>query len=258
MSDHGSRASLGSQLSLFQDEGILRTEGPVPGWRGKTPPETRADAPAGYRLDLSGDEPLYVLGDEDRPIPPEGVDDLFDEDTELEGGDIDGPEEDDDTVDVNQWSAPREWAPYCADAIAMKGTIRKPASRLGALWVCTGGSDRAIDRDERGMSVYRVVPLDAYRAPHASLPLSYREHNALPNDHPFRWGYEGMLVTWQKKPHVLTDEHMVFSHPYIPDPDGHGYLPDPGWHPHDEDAIRSERNPWRDDPHAWQPTRRLI
>jgi hypothetical protein len=67
-----------------------------------------------------------------------------------------------------------------------------------------------------------------------------------------------MLVTWQKQPHVLTDEHMVFSHPYIPNPDGHGYLPDPDWHPHDEDAVRSERNPWRHDPHAWQPARRLI
>ncbi len=65
-------------------------------------------------------------------------------------------------------------------------------------------------------------------------------------------------MTWQRKPHVLTDEHAVFSHPYIPDPGGQGYLPDPDWYPHDNDAIRTERNPWRDDPNAWQPARRLI
>lgn len=248
------RPNLGGQLSLFQNEGTL----PVPGWRGKTPPEMRAQAPDGYRLDLSGDEPLYVL-DEDVPLPAEEGDELFDEDTDLEGGDADGLDEDDDAVDdAQRFCAPREWAPYCADTIAMKGTIRKPASRLGALWVCTGGSGRAIERDKRGMSVYRVVPLDAYRRPHPGLPLSYREHTALPNDYPFRWGYEGMLVTWQTRPHVLTDEHMVFGHPYIPNPDGHGFVPDPDWHPHDEDAIRSDRNPWREDPNAWQPARRLI
>ena len=257
MTNHPTPASLGGQISLFQDEGTL----PVPGWRGKTPPEMRAEAPRGYRLDLSGDEPLYVLDDDQ---PPPASDERFDEDLEGEDGSgtgIDGDIEADGDDDVRpdlQRYAPREWAPYCADTIAMKGTIRKPASRLGALWVSTGGSGRAIDRDERGTSVYRVVPLDAYRAPHASLPLSYREHTALPHDHPFRWGYEGMLVTWQKEPHVLTDEHMVFSHPYVPNPDGHGYMPDPDWHPHDEDAVRSDRNPWRDDLHAWQPTRRLI
>lgn len=249
------RASLDGQLSLFQDEGTL----PVPGWHGKTPPEMRAAAPVGYRLDLSADEPLYVLDEHDAPLPAEEGDEPFDEDTEPEAGDTDGPDEDDDAVhDTQQWSAPREWAPYCADTIAMKGTIRKPASRLGALWVCTGGSGRAVDRDVRGTSVYRVVPLDAYCSPHPDLPLSYREHNALPDEHPCRWGYEGMLVTWQKKSHVLTDEHMVFGHPYIPNPQGHGFMPDPDWHPHDEDAVRSERNPWRDDAHAWQPTRRLI
>ncbi len=255
MNDHGSRAGHGGQLSLFQEEGTL----PVPGWHGRTPPEMRAQAPDGYRLDLSGDGPLYVLDEEDAPLPAEEGDELFDEITDVEDGDTDRPDEDAAAVDdAQQWSALREWAPYCADTIAMKGTLRKPASRLGALWVCTGGSGRAPDRDERGMSVYRVVPLDAYRSPHPGLPVSYREHTALPKDHPFRWGYEGMLVTWQKKPHVLTDEHLVFSYPYIPNPDGHGYVPDPDWHPHDEDAIRSDRNPWRDDPDAWQPTRRLI
>ncbi|MCK6563617.1 MAG: hypothetical protein L6Q80_02575 [Dehalococcoidia bacterium] len=255
MNDHGSRAGHGGQLSLFQNEGTL----PVPGWRGRTPPEMRAQAPDGYRLDLSGDEPRYELDEHDAPLPAEEGDELFDEDSKLEGGDTDDPDEDDRAVDdTHRWSAPREWAPYYADTISMKGTIRKPASRLGALWVCTGGSGRAIDRDERGMSVYRVVPLDAYRSPDPGLPLSYREHTALPNDHPFRWGYEGMLVTWQKKPHVLTDEHMVFGHPYIPNPQGHGFMPDPDWHPHDEDAVRSDRNPWREVRDAWQPTRRLI
>jgi len=218
----------------------------------------RAEVPQGYRLDLSGDEPLYVLDEEDALPPAEEGDEVLDEETGLEAGDGDGLYEDDDADERQQWSAPREWAPYCADTIAMKGTIRKPASRLGALWVCTGGSGRATDRDERGMSVYRVVPLDTYRTPHPGLPLSYREHTSLPNHHRFRWGYEGMLVTWQKKPHVLTDEHMVFGHPYIPGPDGHGFVPDPDWHPRDEDAVRSDRNPWREDPDAWQPTRRLI
>jgi len=253
MNDHGSPASVGGQLSLFEDEGVL----PVHGWRVRTPPEMRAETPAGYRLDLSGDEPVYVLDADDAPLAAEDADDLFDEDTDVEVGD---PDEHDDAVNDHsqRWSAPREWAPYCADTIALKGTIRKPASRLGALWICTGGGGRAIDRDERGTSVYRVVPRDAYRSPHPGLPLSYREHTALPNGHPFRSGYEGMLVTWQKKPHVLTDEHVVFGHPYIPKPDGHGYVPDPDWHPHDEDAVRSDRNPWRDDPHAWQPTRGLI
>jgi hypothetical protein len=255
MNDHGSRAGHGGQLSLFQEEGTL----PVPGWRGSTPPEMRAQAPDGYRLDLSGDEPLYVLDEDDASVHVEEGGELLDEETDLEVGDNDGLYEDEDAAnDDERWSAPREWAPYCADTIAMKGTIRKPAHRLGALWICTGGSGRAIDRDKRGMSVYRVVPLDAYRGPHPGLPLSYQEHTALPNDHPFRWGYEGMLVTWQKKPRVLTDEQMVFGHPYIPNPDGHGFMPDPDWHPRDEDAVRSDRNPWREDPDAWQPTRRLI
>ena len=223
----------------------------------------RADAPDGYRLELSGDDPLYVRDEADAPLQAEDGDELSDEDTEWDGGetevrDDEVPDDDDEVGAAQQWSAPREWAPYCADTIAMKGAVRKPADRLGALWVCTGGSGRAIDRDRRGTSVYRVVPLDAYRSPHPSLPLGYREHTALPNDHPFRWGYEGMLVTWQKKAHVLTDEHMVFSHPYIPNPDGHGFLPDPDWHPRDEDAVRSDRNPWREDPAAWLPTRRLI
>lgn len=254
MDDYGPRAGVGGQLSLFQDGGTL----PVPGWRGSTPPEMRAQAPDGYRLDLSGDEPLYVLDVDNARLAAEDGDELIDEDTDLESGDADSPDEDDDvSTDLERYVA-REWAPYCADTIARTGTIRKPANRMGALWVCSGGGGRAIDRDARGMSVYRVVPVDAYRSPHPGLPLSYREHTALPNDHPFRWGYEGMLVTWQKKPHVLTDEHLVFSHPYIPNPDGHGYVPDPDWHPHDEDAVRSERNPWRDDPRAWQPIRRLI
>jgi len=252
VNDQGSRAGPGGQLSFFQDEGTL----PVPGWRGKTPPEMRADAPEGYRLDLSGDEALYVI-EEDAPLPTAEGDELSDEDTERESDETDSTD-DDDASDVQHWAAPREWAPYCADTIALKGTVRKPADRLGALWVCTGGSGRAIDRDRRGTSVYRVVPLDAYRSPHPGLPLPYREHTALPHDHPFRWGHEGRLVTWQKKPHVLTDEHMVFGHPYIPNPDGHGFMPDPDWHPRDEDAVRSDRNPWREDPDAWQPTRRLI
>lgn len=248
MNDHGPPASLGGQLSLFEDEGVL----PAPDWRGKSGPEMRAETPAGYRLDLSGEEPVYVLDEHDPSPTGEDGGELFDEGTDAE------VDEDDANDDAQEWSAPREWAPYCADTIALKGTIRTPASRLGALWVCTGGSGRATDRDERGMSVYRVVPRDAYRSPHPDLPLPYREHTALPDDHPFRWGYEGMLVTWQKKPHVLTDEHLVFSHPYVRNPDGHGYLPDPGWHPREEDAVRSDRNPWREDPDAWQPTRRLI
>ncbi|HMS73061.1 MAG TPA: hypothetical protein PKB03_08500 [Baekduia sp.] len=255
MNDHGPRVGLGGQLSLFQHAGTL----PVSGWRGKTPPELRADAPAGYRLDLSGDEPLYVLDDEERPIPPEGGDELFDEDTEPKAGDTDGPDEDDDAVDDNQqWSAPREWAPYCADTIAMKGTIRKPASRLGALWVCTGGSGRAVDRDVRGTSVYRVVPLDAYCGPHPDLPLSNREHNALPDEHPCRWGTRGCSSPGRTRRTCSQTSTWSSATRTSPNPDGHGYLPDPDWHPHDEDAVRSERNPWRHDPHAWQPTRRLI
>jgi hypothetical protein len=246
VNDHGRNAGPGGQLPLFGGEGT----GPGHGGRSTTSPEMKAGAPTDYRLDPSG-ESLCVLDEDDAPLPIGKGD-------EFEGGDWDSPDEHDADSDTYQWSAPREWAPYCADTIAMKGTIRKPANRLGALWVCTGGGGRAIDRDVRGMSVYRVVPLDAYRSPHPGLPLSYREHTALPDDHPFRWGYEGMLVTWQKNPHVLTDEHLVFSHPYIPNPNGHGYVPDPDWCPRDEDAVRSDRNPWRDEPDAWQPTRRLI
>lgn len=250
MTDQPRSASYGGQLSLFQDDGTL----PVPGWRGQTPPEMRADVPEGYRLDLSGVEPLYVLGEDDAPLPSDESDELFDDDL--------GPDEvDTDEVDSeggeHGWLAPREWAPYCADTIGMTGKIRRPISRLGALWICSGGWSGG-NRSERGMSVYRVVPPDEYRSPHPDLPLTYREHNALPAGHPFRYGYEGMLVTWQKKPHVLTDEHMVFSHPYVPNPAGHGYIPDPEWFPHDEDAVRSERNPWRDDPLAWQPIRRML
>ncbi|MCC6387417.1 MAG: hypothetical protein IT302_08550 [Dehalococcoidia bacterium] len=247
----------GGQLSLFHEERTL----PVPGWRGRTPPEMRADAPEGYRLDISRDEPAYILDDDQlRPERDECLDEGFKTEDGLEGefdGDIEPDGDDEVSADQERYT-PREWALYCADTIGMTGKIRRPAGRLGALWVCIGGGGRAIDRDKRTMTVYRVVPLIEYRSPHPDLPLSYREHTALPDDHPFRYGYEGMLVTWQKKPHVLTDEHKVYHHPYIPDPDGHGYTPDPEWFPHDEDAVRSDRNPWREDPDAWQPQRRLI
>lgn len=215
------------QLSLFAND----TARPIPGWRGMTPPEMAHAAPDGYHLDLNGDEPVYGAN----ALANHGLDN--------------------DEAEADARFSPREWAPYCADTIALQGTIRKPASRLGALWVCTGSSGRA---SERTAHVYRVVPLAEYLTPHPDLPLAYREHNALPSDHPFRWGYEGMLVTWQRKPHVLTDEHAIFSHPYIPHPGGHGYLPDPDWYPNDNDALRTERNPWRDDPNAWQPARRLM
>ncbi|MCA9830244.1 MAG: hypothetical protein KC495_07230 [Dehalococcoidia bacterium] len=249
MNDRPPLASRGAQLSLFQEEeGTL----PVPGWRGRTPPEMRADVPEGYRLDLSGEAPRFVRTDGNSEHAHE-----LDDDAELLDDEAGVPDEDDGD-DSNGWSAPREWAPYCADTIAMKGTVRKPASRLGALWICTGGVGRATDRETRGISVYRVVPAEQYRSPHPDLPLSYREHHTLPDDHPFRYGYEGVLVSWQKQPHVLTDEHVVFGHPYIPHPEGHGYIPDPDWYPQDDDAVRSDRNPWRDDPDAWQPPRRLI
>jgi len=225
-----SSTSMTHQLSLFATETALT----IPGWRGMTPPEMADAAPDGYHLDLGGDEPVYEADD---PA----------------NHGADGEE-----AEADARFSPREWAPYCADTIALQGTIRKPVSRLGAQWVCTGSSGRASDRDERTAYVYRVVQLTDYVSPHPDLPLSYREHNALNPDHPFRWGYEGMLVTWQRKPHVLTDEHAVFSHPYIPDPGGHGYLPDPDWYPNENDAIRTDRNPWRDDPNAWQPARRLL
>lgn len=225
-----SSTSMTHQLSLFATETALT----IPGWRGMTPPEMADVAPDGYHLDLGGDEPVYEADEQAN----------------------DGPESEEAEADAR--FSPREWAPYCADTIALQGTIRKPVSRLGALWVCTGSTGRASGSGERAAHVYRVVPLAEYVSPHPDLPLSYREHNALSADHPFRWGYEGMLVTWQRKPHVLTDEHAVFSHAYMPDPGGHGYRPDPDWYPHDDDAIRSERHPWRDDPNAWQPARRLL
>jgi len=214
------------QLSLFASDTAL----PLPGWRAITPPDMADAAPDGYHLDLGGDEPVYEANERAN----------------------------NDEAEADARFSPREWAPYCADTIALQGTIRKPVSRLGALWVCTGSTGRAAASGKRTAHVYRVVPLADYISPHPDLPLSYREHNALDSDHPFRWGYEGMLVTWQRKPHVLTDENAVFSHPYIPDPGGHGYLPDPDWYPTDNDATRTERNPWRDDPNAWQPARRLM
>lgn len=220
------------QLSLFASD----TARPIPGWRGMTPPEMADAAPDGYHLDLEGDEPVYEADDPANQ----------------------SPDSDEDGAETDARFSPREWAPYCADTVALQETIRKPASRLGAFWVCTGSSGRTAASGERTAHVYRVVPRADYLSPHPDLPLRYREHSALPADHPYRWGYEGMLVTWQRKPHVLTDEHAVFSHPYIPDPGGRGYLPDPDWYPHDEDAMRTERNPWRDDPKAWQPTRRLL
>lgn len=253
MNDRTLRASHDGQLSLFQEEGTL----PVPDWRGRTSPEMRSDAPEGYRLDLSGNEPLYVADDDHSTIGHETEEEYDDESGALPADDV-GSLDEEDEDDGEGWSAPREWAPYCGDTIGMTGTIRRPANRLGALWISTGGGGRAIDRDERNTNVFRVVPLAEYRSPHPDLPLHYREHFALPEDHPFRYGYEGVIVTWQKKPHVLTDEHMVFRHPYVPHPHGRGYIPDPEWFPNDEDAVRSDRNPWRDDPGAWQPIRRLL
>lgn len=183
MTDQTPRVSHDGQLSLFQEQGTL----PVPDWRGRTPPEMRSDAPEGYRLDLTGKEPLYVLGDGQSAFADEGEEEYDDV------GSLDEAEDDED--DGEGWSAPREWAPYCGDTIGMSGTIRRPASRLGALWISTGGGGRAIDRDERNTTVLRVVPLAEYQSPHPDLPLPCREHFALPDDHPFRYGYEGVIVT---------------------------------------------------------------
>lgn len=141
------------QLSLFANETAL----PIPGWRGMTPPEMSEAAPDGYHLHLGGEEPVYEVDE------PAECDSDFDE----QG---DGAE---------ARFSPREWAPYCADTIALQSTIRKPASRLGALWVCTGSTGRAASSGERTAHVYRVVPLAEYLSPHPDLPLSYREHNTL-------------------------------------------------------------------------------
>lgn len=47
----------------------------------------------------------------------------------------------------------REWAPYCADTIALTRTIRRPVSRMGSLWVQVGGSGIP---GERTLKAYRV------------------------------------------------------------------------------------------------------
>ncbi|MGE5595534.1 MAG: hypothetical protein ACM3S1_05805, partial [Hyphomicrobiales bacterium] len=133
------------QLSLFANDAAL----PIPGWRGMTPPEMADAAPDGYHLDLGSDEPVYKT-DEPADCAPDCGED---------GGE----------ADVG--FSPREWASYCADTIALQGTIRKPVSRLGALWVCTGSTGRASDRGERTAHVYRIVPLAEYVSPHPDLPL---------------------------------------------------------------------------------------
>jgi hypothetical protein len=218
------------QLSLFANETAL----PIPGWRGMTPPEMADAAPDGYHLDLDGDEPVY----------------------EADGLANNGADSDEAEADAR--FRPREWAPYCADTIALQGSIRKPASRLGALWVCTGSTGRAAASGERTAHVYRVVPLAEYVSPHLRLTAVLSRAQRPPRGPPVSLGLRRHARALAAQTHVLTDEHAVFSHPYIPDPGGHGYLPDPNWYPHDEDAIRTDRNPWREYPNAWQPARRLM
>lgn len=102
-----------------------------------------------------------------------------------------------------------EWAPYCADTIADKGhTIRTPSERLGALWVSGGGGGGTAH-------VYRVVPREQYQPPAPDLPMTYEEH--IKSRYRYQ-GYEGVIVTWKKREHVLTDEHTVSTHPYVADP----------------------------------------
>ncbi len=140
--------SMSHQLSLFANDSAL----PIAGWRGMTPPEMADAAPDGYHLDLDGDEPVYEA----------------DEPTEC------GPDRDEGDAEADVRFSPREWAPYCADTIALQGTIRKPASRLGAPWVCTGSTGRAAGSGERTAHVYCVVPLADYvsRTPTCRCPIA--------------------------------------------------------------------------------------
>lgn len=137
----------------------------------------------------------------------------------------------------------REWAPYAAQHIAEHGTIPRPAERRGARWVLCGGFTGGPHvRTVRSELVYRVVPLAEYQSPDPRLPLPYQRHCHLPDTHPYRYGYEGMIVTHGGAQFVLTDEHATFGHPYIANPAG-GFRPDPDWTPKDEDAVRTERSP---------------
>ncbi len=182
VNDHGPRAGPTAKAFLaLQHRGTL----PVSGWRGDATGDA-ADAPHGYRLDLSVTNRVSLTT---RSVPShlEGEDEAsMRTHTEPEGGDNDGAEEDDDAVNgSSRWSAPRE-----ARSFTQTRSPRKaPSGSLPA--ARASGSPAAVvatTRGQRGMSAYRpgVPPrrLNSLPAPRPAAQLP--EHTALPHDHPFR------------------------------------------------------------------------
>jgi len=123
-----------------------------------------------------------------------------------------------------------EFAPYIGDTkwygthsyenprIWAKVKIKAPVFRHGAYWVSTGSALSELTKKqnwETGYDVYRVISLRDYRSPHPDLPLFYPEHVALPDDHPFRFGYEGIKCIANDRPVVLCDHHVVMGRPSV-------------------------------------------
>lgn len=166
----------------------------------------------------------------------------------------------------------KSFAPYCGDTIGANASIRPPTEYGGHLWICVSSGPYPYNEQfPRSDTVYRVVPLDQYVSPHPDLPLPHKKHVALSNDHPFRYSYEGVIVTLKRQQYVLTDEHLVPSHPYGPDPEclrgecsacrsvagyaamtpqerlaakRHHHAPVAGFDPHAHPPKRTSRNPY--------------
>lgn len=102
----------------------------------------------------------------------------------------------------------------------MEGQIIRPVEYQGHLWISVGTAfGKHSQAKYQSEKIYRVVRRSDYIPPHPDLPLSYKEHTSLPEDHPFRWGYEGMIVKWDKGEYVLTDEHFIPHQPWEINPD---------------------------------------
>lgn len=108
-----------------------------------------------------------------------------------------------------------QFAPYAADKI-IDGKIVRPREYKGHLWISTGNHAKH-SSGLSASSIYRIIPFEEYKSPMPELPIEYKNHTGLPDDHPARYTYEGMITALQGKRVVLTDEHTFPDHPWGPD-----------------------------------------
>lgn len=93
-----------------------------------------------------------------------------------------------------------------ADKI-MTGQVRQPFQFESRWWIGTsgyGGGSKVTGWTS--VQAHELVPVADYAGP----TYTYGQHNALPDDHPDRWNYNGMLVTYKGAMHVLVGPQRAF------------------------------------------------